>query len=93
MPHLVDDEIKKYQSIVVEIESIYKEAEDMINLGLYKKGTNPKMDIALKFHDSIINFIKQNVNEKINFEKSINDLKNLADSIIKEASHYGIKWD
>ena len=93
MPQLVSDEIKKYQSIVLDIESTYKEAEDMINLGLYKKGSNPKMDIALKFHDSIINFIRQDFNKKVNFEESINELKNLADSIIKEAENYGIRWD
>ncbi len=93
MPQLVSDEIKKYQSIILDIESTYREAEDMINLGLYKKGSNPKMDIALKFHDSIINFIRQNFNEKVNFEESINELRKLADSIIKEAENYGIKWD
>ena len=93
MPQLVSDEIKKYQSIILDIESTYKEAEDMINLGLYKKGSNPKMDIALKFHSSIINFIRQDFNKKVSFEESINELKNLADSIIKEAENYGIRWD
>ncbi|EDP74284.1 FliI/YscN family ATPase [Hydrogenivirga sp. 128-5-R1-1] len=93
MPQLVSDEIKKYQSIIMDLESTYREAEDMINLGLYKKGSNPKMDIALKFHYSIINFIRQNFNKKVNFEESINELNKLADSIIKEAENYGIRWD
>ncbi|RMA97485.1 FliI/YscN family ATPase [Hydrogenothermus marinus] len=92
MPQLVSSEIMKYQSIIMEMESMYKEAEDMINLGLYKKGTNPKIDIAIKFHDAIINFIKQDINDKINFEKSIQSLKNLAKDIIKEGERYGIRW-
>jgi len=92
MPHLVSDEILKYQSVIIEVESMYKEAEDMINLGLYKKGSNPKIDIALKFHDSIVNFIRQDINKKVSLSESFNMMENLAKNIIKEGGKYGIKW-
>ncbi len=92
-PQLVSKEVIKYQAIINETEAIYKEAEDMINLGLYKRGSNPKMDIALKYHEKIVSFIKQDLNEKVTLDESIKELKDLAENIIQEAEKYGIKWD
>ena len=93
MPQLVSDEIKKYQSIIMDLESTYREAEDMINLGLYKKGSNPKMDIALLFHEHILKFIKQEKNFKFDLESSFNYLKEIGLKIIKEGDKHGVKWD
>ncbi|SNZ08098.1 flagellum-specific ATP synthase [Persephonella hydrogeniphila] len=92
MPQLVDDEILKYQSIFMDMESTYRESEDMINLGLYKKGTTPKIDLAIDIHPEIEMFIKQDMNEKISFEESINALEQLAEKIKNKGLSYGINW-
>lgn len=42
-----------------EVLSTYKEAEDLINIGAYKSGANPKIDRSIKLIDSVNNFLKQ----------------------------------
>ena len=39
--------------------AIYQEAEDLINIGAYIRGSNPRIDYALSKIDDIIEFIKQ----------------------------------
>ncbi len=94
MPQLVTDEILNYQSIFYEIESVYRESEDMINLGLYKKGSNPKIDLAIDIYPEIIRYIKQDMNEKETLEDSFEKLKELVEKIVHIGeSEYGIRWN
>jgi flagellum-specific ATP synthase len=57
--------------------SIYKEAEDMINVGAYVKGKNPKIDYATKMIDKITEYLQQKINEQSNYEEDISRLKNM----------------
>ncbi len=50
---------------------IYREAEDLINIGAYVKGTNPRIDEALKKNDPIRQFLQQRCDESFTFEKSL----------------------
>ncbi|HHG74851.1 MAG TPA: FliI/YscN family ATPase [Persephonella sp.] len=93
MPQLVDDDILKYQAIFMDLETTYRESEDMINLGLYKKGTTPKIDLAIQMHKEMEEFIKQDMKMKVSFEESINQLEELIEKIRKEGLSYGINWD
>ena len=93
MPQIVSDDILKYQSIFLNMEATYEEAEDMINLGLYKKGTTPKIDLAIEVHPEIENFLKQNMNQKVDLEESFDQLKELVEEIKQRGLRYGIKWD
>ena len=47
----------------------YQESKDMINMGLYKKGNNPSLDIAIEKSEVINSFLKQKKEEKIEREK------------------------
>ncbi len=42
----------------------YKEAEDLVNIGAYVKGSNAKIDYALKKINAINDFLRQGVNER-----------------------------
>ncbi|WP_457639049.1 FliI/YscN family ATPase [Persephonella sp.] len=92
MPQLVDDDILKKQAIFMDLEATYRESEDMINLGLYKKGTTPKIDLAIEMHREMEEFIKQDMNTKVNFEESINQLEQLVEKIKQKGLSYGINW-
>lgn len=76
-PQIVPAEIVKYQSKIIELESKFRQVEDMINLGLYKEGTSKDIDIAIAMHPMIMDFIKQDINEKVSFPSSIEYLKNM----------------
>lgn len=52
----------------------YKEAEDLINIGAYVKGSNPKVDNSIKKIGSINDFLRQGINEKSTLDSSIQKL-------------------
>ena len=49
------------------ILATYKEAEDLINIGAYVSGSNPKIDYAISMIDQINNYLVQDIQEKVNF--------------------------
>jgi flagellum-specific ATP synthase len=57
--------------------SIYKEAEDMINVGAYVEGKNPKIDYATKMIDKITEYLQQGIDEQSNNEKDITRLRDM----------------
>jgi flagellum-specific ATP synthase len=57
--------------------SVYKEAEDMINVGAYVEGKNPKIDYATKMIDKITEYLRQDVDEQSNYEEDVTRLKDM----------------
>ena len=60
-----------------EILSAYKEAEDLINIGAYKSGANPKIDRSIKLIEPINDFLKQTTHDKSNIGMAIRHLANI----------------
>lgn len=52
----------------------YTEAEDLINIGAYVKGSNPKIDYAISKINPITEFLQQNYTETTTLEESIERL-------------------
>jgi flagellar biosynthesis/type III secretory pathway ATPase len=52
----------------------YREAEDLINIGAYVKGSNPRIDEALRNWDHIRSFLRQKADESTAFDASIEQL-------------------
>lgn len=57
--------------------AVYEESEDLINVGAYVKGSNPRIDEAVKVHDSILEFLQQNNEDISTFEETLNMMKNI----------------
>ena len=76
-PQIVNEEILEAQSKYFELESIYRESEEMINLGLYKSGTSKKIDTAIKLHKDWEEYLIQNVEKKVNLKDSFEQLLKL----------------
>ena len=47
----------------------YSEAEDLINIGAYKKGSNPEIDFAVSKIGAVNQFLQQDTMEKFGFEE------------------------
>lgn len=60
-----------------DLLATYKQNEDLINIGAYKKGSNRKIDEAINKIDVINEFLKQEKGEKVGFEESLQLLKKL----------------
>jgi len=74
MPDIVAPEHRELYSKFIETFALYKKFEDMINLGAYKEGSNPKVDYAIKKIDKLKSYIKQGINEKRDLADSIQGL-------------------
>ncbi|MBF0405394.1 MAG: FliI/YscN family ATPase [Nitrospirae bacterium] len=61
----------------VEVMSVYKRFEDMINLGAYKEGSNPKVDYAISMIDRLNTYLKQGMTEPRDFQTSLKGLDQL----------------
>jgi flagellum-specific ATP synthase len=53
-----------------DLMAAYRESEDLINVGAYVKGTNPKVDKAIAVYEDIIGLLRQDASES----SSIDDL-------------------
>ncbi len=62
---------------VLEVMATYREAEDLINIGAYAKGSNPRIDYAISAIDKVNIFLKQDIFERSEFTETQNDLINL----------------
>ncbi|MEW6103172.1 MAG: flagellar protein export ATPase FliI [bacterium] len=54
-----------------EILATIQDAEDLINIGAYAKGSNPKIDYALLKIDSVLDFLKQGIWEKSEYQNTL----------------------
>lgn len=60
-----------------EILAIYRDAQDLINIGAYVAGSNPKIDYARSMIDEVNRFLRQDINEFADFSDTLNRLQSL----------------
>ena len=78
---VMNDVTEKEQQVLAgkykELMATYRQAEDLINIGAYKPGSNPKIDLAIAKIDQMNAFIKQDVRENVSFDSAVEELRNL----------------
>lgn len=77
MTEIVDEEHMQTASKIRATLSAYYENYDLISIGAYKSGTNPKIDYAIKNIDRINDFLKQSINDKFGFDATMKLMKEL----------------
>ncbi|MEK0316041.1 flagellar protein export ATPase FliI [Cohnella sp. 56] len=50
--------------------SVYRDSEDLINIGAYQRGTNPQIDKAIQFIDIINEYCRQRTTEKVTLQQA-----------------------
>jgi flagellum-specific ATP synthase len=63
MPKIVTKDQRMLAQEAREILANYQEAEDLINIGAYVKGSNPKIDKAIAKIDDLNEFLRQDIND------------------------------
>src|SRR4051812_5039424 len=63
MPQLVDDGVKTAAYGIRDLMAVAKDSEDLINIGAYKKGSNPRIDRSIEKIDAINGFLRQRPEE------------------------------
>ncbi len=74
----VTDEREQFLNAKVrQVLATYKSAEDLINIGGYRKGNNPEWDYAIDHYPKVNEFLKQNVHENASLEESTAKLEGI----------------
>ena len=76
---IVDNEHLEAARALLEHLAVYRDAEDLVNIGAYVQGSNPKIDIALQKIDAIQNFLKQGIGDKGDFKDTLRHLQDLVE--------------
>lgn len=61
----------KLAAQIREWMSIYNQAEDLINIGAYVRGANPKLDVAVQLAERIQIFLRQGVEERSSYAETV----------------------
>lgn len=78
MPAVVTDSHRRMAEVMRGHLATYQEAEDLINLGAYNRGSNPRIDAAMDLIDRIRGFLRQEPRERVTFDDTIRRLSDLA---------------
>ena len=71
MPDIITVEHLQAFSSIKNLIAIYREAEDLINIGAYRKGANPEIDRAIELNPAIQSFLRQSIGESLSFNETI----------------------
>ncbi len=78
MAEVAPDELKRAAKSIQTDMAVWRENEDLINIGAYKAGTNPRIDRAISKRDAIENFLIQDMNEGADLQGTWESVQELA---------------
>lgn len=85
MPDIVEPSQMDSARALVELMSLYRNAEDLINLGAYRSGSNPRLDLAVAMMDPITQFLRQGIADRADLAASLQGL----DQLVAQAQELG----
>ena len=77
MTEIVSSEHRALASEMRDILSLYDQNEDLISIGAYKAGTNPKLDHAIAKIQQINDFLTQQIEERYTLEETVRMMKKI----------------
>lgn len=74
MSQVATKDHRKVAGKLKNVLATYNEAEDLINIGAYKSGSNPDIDYSISMIKKVNGFLEQDVDEKISFDECLDEL-------------------
>ena len=74
MNAIVTPEHKDAAAKMCRAMALYREKKDLIDVGMYVAGTNPKLDVVIEMMPQINAFLQQQIEDSVNMESTINTL-------------------
>lgn len=85
MTDVVTPEHSRKVGFVKNTMAVYRDAKELIDIGAYRKGSNPEIDSAIALHGSIDAFLKQGVNEITTFDGALEGLAEIGGQVEKSS--------
>ena len=80
MIDIVPDEHRRTAGNMREILATYKSVEDLVKIGAYVKGSDQRVDYALKMLPQVNEFLKQDIKSKREYTQTINTLMEMMEN-------------
>ena len=77
MIDVVSPEHMEFAAKLRRVLAVYRDAEELINIGAYVRGSNPEIDDAIIKMPAIEKFLKQSIGDSSSLEESVNGLKGI----------------
>lgn len=77
MPEIVDTRHSNMARELRRMYSLYQQNKDLISVGAYQRGADPRIDQAIERQPAILNYLQQGMKEAVNMESSIKELEKL----------------
>lgn len=78
---VADDEHKRAAAKMRTLLALYRENKDLIDVGMYQMGSNPKLDLAIELMPQINEFLQQRTSDSVNMEGTIQTLKEMMEDV------------
>ena len=75
MSDITPEEHRKLAGQFRDLLAAYRQAEDLINIGAYVAGSNPRIDEAISSYRNMVDFLRQDLNDVSDYEGSLELLK------------------
>jgi flagellum-specific ATP synthase len=83
MPMVVSEEHVQRARRIRQVYSNYQRNRDLISIGAYSKGTDPRIDLAINAEPAINAFLQQGMQQIIDFDHSTADMATLSGGLGK----------
>ncbi|NLX96051.1 MAG: FliI/YscN family ATPase [Rhodopirellula sp.] len=70
MPEVTGEEHRRGAFLLRELLAAYRDHEDLISIGAYRKGSNPAVDLAIEFQDAMNLYLRQRVDEPSSLQEA-----------------------
>ena len=81
MTEITDEEHQLAAAKMRKLLAMYRENKDLIDVGMYQAGSNPKLDIAIDMMPQINGFLQQRVADSVDMTNTINTLKEMMEDV------------
>jgi len=74
MPDVVDEQHMNRARELRRLYSLYQQNKDLISVGAYQPGSDPRIDAAIAKNPAILEFLQQSMNEAVDISRSMSEL-------------------
>ncbi len=77
MQDIADEQHMAQARRLKRLNSAFQQNRDLISVGAYQHGADPRIDEAIAMNPGIVGFLQQDMNQAVSFEESLQDLNKL----------------
>jgi len=77
MPDIIETEHLQMARELRRLYSTYQQNKDLISVGAYRSGSDPRIDKAIAKNPAIMDFLQQDMDEAVDMSRSLSELSQL----------------